>query len=143
MSSMANPINATGTRWRWVFPVLLVLGIFVGDRVLNGKNAEVHHQRLEQEFRRIPVPPNSKWIANLNFFSIWNSHKASVGAAYASSQSYSDIRNFYDRELESLGWRLLETNLSTQTYSKGEFSAHLRYGENLPTGADYVLSLDW
>jgi len=140
---MATPISATGTHWRWVFLVLLMLGIFVGDRVLNGKNGEVHHQRLEQEFRRIPVPPNSKLIANIDAFSVWNSHKASAGAAYASSQSYSDIRNFYDRELESLGWRLLDTNLSTATYSKGEFSAHLRYGENLPTGADYVLSLDW
>jgi len=140
---MANRISPTGTRWLWVFPVLLVLGIFVGDRVLNGKNGEVHHQRLEQEFRLIPVPPNSKLITNFSFFSVWNSHKASVGAAYASSQSYSDIRHFYDRELEYLGWQLQDTNLSTATYSKGEFSAHLRYGENLPTGADYVLSLDW
>src|SRR5215469_9816138 len=139
MSSMANPISATRSRGRWVFPVLLVLATFIGDRILNGKNGEAHHQRLEQEFRLIPVPPSSRVIANFNFFSVWNSHKASVGASYASPQSHSDIRNFYDHELESLGWRRLDTTSSSETtYSKGELSAHLRYGENLPTGADYA-----
>jgi hypothetical protein len=138
--------NARSTYTRrlfWLLPTLLLV-VFLGDRILNGNNAEVHHQRLEQEFRGVPAPPNSKLIANLDFFSVWNSHKASVGAAYASPQSHSEIRSFYDRELESLGWRLLDKTSSTQTtYCKGEFSAHLRYGENLPTGADYVLSLDW
>jgi hypothetical protein len=126
-----------------LLPTLLLV-VFVGDRMLNGSNGEVHHQRLEQEFQAVTAPPNSRLIANLDFFSVWNSHKASVGAAYASPQSHSDIHSFYDRQLESLGWRLLKTTSPTETtYCKGGFSAHLRYGESLPKGADFVLSLDW
>jgi hypothetical protein len=61
--------NARSTYTRrlfWLLPTLLLV-VFLGDRILNGNNAEVHHQRLEQEFRGVPAPPNSKLIANLDF----------------------------------------------------------------------------
>jgi len=132
-------------RWRlgWLLPILLLI-VWVGDRTLNGSNGEAYHQRLEQELRVIPVPPNSKLIANLNFFSVWNSHKATVGAAYSTQLRQSDIRDFYDRELVALGWRTIATDSGTgRSYCKGDFAASLRFENNLPAGASYVLSLHW
>ena len=149
MASEAVKSPKEGTRarnrWRlsWLLPILLLI-VWVGDRTLNGSNGEAHHQRLEQELRVIPAPPNSKVIANLNFFSVWNSHRATVGSAYSTQLRQSDIRDFYDRELVALGWRTMATDSGTgRSYCKGDIAALLRFENNLPARASYVLSLDW
>jgi hypothetical protein len=142
MSSMKNPAGTIAARWWWVFPVL-VLGIFVGDRILNGKNGAAHFGQMQQEFRTIPTPPSSDLTEKLDHFSMWNSHKASVGAAYATRLRESEIRDFYDRELMFLGWQPKKTDSSEKSYCKGDLSASIRFGDYVPTGASYVLSLDW
>jgi hypothetical protein len=71
MSSMTNPSGTAATRWWWVFPVL-VLGIFVGDRILNGKNGAAHFDQLQQEFCTISTPPNSELTEKLDHLSMWN-----------------------------------------------------------------------
>jgi hypothetical protein len=116
-----------------------MLGIFVGDRIVNGKNGAAHFDQMQQEFRTIPEPPDSEVTEKLDNFSMWNSHKATVGAAYSTNFRHSDISDFYNRELISLGWR----PVGADKYCKGDFSASLRFEHYVPAGASYVLSLYW
>jgi hypothetical protein len=47
MRAMTNLISTTANG-KWVFPVL-VLGVFVGDSILNGKNGAGHFEHMQQE----------------------------------------------------------------------------------------------
>src|SRR2546427_5814153 len=88
--------------------VALVLLIFIGDRVINGKRGERHHQQLLREFSAITPLPNASLVDTVDNFSSWNSHKALVGATYTTNLPFSDIQHFYDRELGLRGWHLVE-----------------------------------
>jgi hypothetical protein len=71
-------------------------------------------------------------------------HKATVGAAYATHFRDSDTRDFYNLELMFFGWRPIGTDSKAEKiYCKGDFSASVRFGDYVPTGASYVLSLEW
>lgn len=129
---------------RWLIPLLLLL-VFAGDRFVNGKDGETHHKRLADEFRAIPPFPDSTQKATFDHFSVWNSHKASVGAAYSTPASRSDVDAFYDKELRSLGWSAaLKSSSDQAVYCKDDLSASVRYGDaNSGYGWTYELTLNW
>lgn len=141
---MAHPESGNSRSLLWALPLLLILGVVVADRVLNGKNGATHLEQMQREVGSFPTPPNSELTSTLRHFSVWNSHKATVGTAYATHLKQSDIRDFYDREFKALGWRPVASDSGIgRSYCKGDFSGSLRFENNLPAGASYVLSLDW
>jgi hypothetical protein len=122
---------------------LAVVLAFIGDRIVNGRNAEVQHQRLVQELAAIPAPSGAVLKANFDHFSRWNPHKVSVGAAYSTPRSRSDLVAFYEKQLASLGYHYTSTTLNQTIYCKDESSATLRYGDFLTEGWTYTLTLNW
>lgn len=136
----------------WILLALL-LTIFVGDRMINGRRGEEHHRQLMREFSAITPLPSASVVASTDNFSPWNSHKALVGATYKTSAPYSNIQEFYQRELESKGWYLIEDRPLTewgkdyggrqQTYCKGELAASIEYRGASRNGWTYALELSW
>jgi hypothetical protein len=122
---------------------LLIIFVFIGDRIVNGRNAEIQHQRLRQEFAAIPAPPRAVLKSNFDGFSHWNPHKVSVGAAYETPDSRNDVIAFYEKQLESLGYHHASTTASQAIYCKDDSSASLRYGDFLSEGWTYTLTLNW
>ena len=140
-------------RLTWTLVALMFL-LLVGDRAVNGKRGETYHQQLIGEFSTITTLPNSSLVGRLDTFSVWNSHKASVGATYVSEAQFSDIREFYDRELQSRGWHFAQDRSLTQwgkdlgrrelIYCKGELAASIEYaGQKPQRGWTYALRLSW
>jgi len=134
--------------------VVLLLVVFVGDRVVNGKRGELYHERLVQEFRAIRPLPDASVVSASDNYSPWNSHKALVGASYTTRLPYSEIRQYYDRELPQLGWRAVRDHAVTDwgrdlggrevKYCKGELGASLQYaGTNAHYGWTFALDLTW
>jgi len=151
--SKENEKEKRKRQWRWALAVLLLL-LLVGNRVINGKRGETHHQQLVQEFSTIASFPNASLVANVDNFSPWNARKASVGATYLSKAQFSDIKDFYEHELQSYGWQLVQSRSLTQwgkdlgghewVYCKGELAASLEYaGEKPERGWTYALRLSW
>jgi hypothetical protein len=129
-------------RFFWPLPALLLI-IFAGDRILNGPYASDQYKRMAEQFRSLNAPPHSRLLKRLDSFSEWNPHKATVGAAYATSLSEAEVRTYYEHELQSHGWRLQSEQSERAAYCKGNFAASLRFGSgNIPDGATYVLAID-
>jgi len=133
--------------------VTLMLLIFVGDRVLNGKRGESYHQQLVSEFSAIRPLPNALVLDTQDNFSPWNSHKALVGAKCRTSTPYSDIREFYNTKLQSHGWRFVgeqplkdwgkDVGGREVTYCKGPLAASVRYGgEKIALQVDLCIGPD-
>jgi hypothetical protein len=140
-------------RIRWVLVAVMLL-VFVGDRMLNGRRGENHHQQLRTEFSQIRPLPNASLVGATDNFSPWNSHKALVGAKYATSIPFTEIQAFYSRELDLRGWRIADDRALTDwgkdlggraiTYCKGELAASLEYVGAKPHYTwTYALDLSW
>ena len=119
----------TSSAWglKWLLPVLVLLA-FLGDRIINGSKGQKQHERLLVELRQVPQMPESTIEKNFDYFSVWNSQKALVGASYNTKVSYAKIESFYDDQLASLGWRIASRGMDDVNWCKGEFGAQLRYG---------------
>src|SRR6202008_3858444 len=89
--------------WAWG---LIVLSIFVGDRVLNGATGAKQHKGLLQEFQQLRSLPKVTVVSTSDSYSSWNPHKALVGGTYRTELPYGEIANFCDGELRSHGWKL-------------------------------------
>lgn len=136
----------------WILLAIFLL-IFVSDRVINGRRGEEQHRQLMREFSAITPLPNASVVASTDNFSPWNSHKALVGATYKTSAPFSNIQEFYGRELESKGWYLVEDRSLTEwgkdyggrelTYCKGTLAASVEYGDEARHGWTYALELSW
>lgn len=137
----------------WVFVAVMLL-VFVGDRLINGRRGEDHHQQLRAEFSTIRPLPNAALVETVDNFSPWNAHKALVGAKYTTSVPFPEIQAFYSRELELRGWQLEKDHALTVwgkdfggrelTYCKGELAASLEYaGAESHYGWTYALDLTW
>jgi hypothetical protein len=139
-------------RLGWLVPVVMLL-VFIGDRVINGQRGKNYHRQLMTEFSVITPLPNDSVTGTTDNFSVWNSHKALVGATYRTTAPYSDIERFYSRELESKGWYPVEDHSLTewgkdyggrqQTYCKGKLAASLEYAGESQHGWTYALDLPW
>lgn len=130
----------------------VMLFLFLGDRIVNGKRGEGYHQRLSKEFSEIVPFPNASVVTALDNYSPWNSHKGLVGADYRTSAQFADIREFYNHELESHGWRMVEdvplkrwgkevVGGRQLTYCKETLEAQLTYGSPNRYGWTYALHL--
>ena len=98
----ANRLRRNGSymkRIGWVLVAVMLL-VFIGDRLINGGRGENYHQQLRTEFSKIKPLPNASLVGTTDNFSPWNSHKALVGATYATSVPFAEIQAFYSRELE-------------------------------------------
>jgi hypothetical protein len=137
----------------WVFIAVIVI-IFLGDRVINGRRGESYHRQLVDEFSAITPLPNASLVETVDNFSKWNPHKALVGASYSTSTPLADIREFYNQKLESRGWHLAEDRSLTDggkdfggreiRYCKGAMAASIQYGgAESHYGWTYALDLTW
>jgi hypothetical protein len=135
----------------WVFFAVMLL-VFIGDRLINGRRAENRHQQMRTEFSKITPLPNASLVDTTDHFSPWNSHKALVGATYTTGVPFAEIQAFYSRELALRGWRFDEDRAVTEwgkdvggreiTYCKGELAASLEYaGAKSGYGWTYALDL--
>lgn len=131
----------------------IVLLVFVGDRIINGKRGEEYHRELVAERAAITPLANSTVVGTTDSFSPWNAHKALVGTQYTTSATFSEIADFYHLELQSKGWYLVEDRSLTewgkdyggrhQTYCKGELAASLEYSGRAHYGWTYALDFSW
>jgi len=137
--------------WAWG---LILLSVFVGDRVLNGARGAKQHQESLQEFQQLRSLPNATVVSTSDSYSSWNSHRALVGATYRTELPYGEIANFYDSELRSHGWKLAsekpmkdwgkDLGGSELTYCKGAFAATLQFaGTQANYGWTYAFDLTW
>jgi len=130
---------------------ILVLTL-IGDRVLNGSRGEHIHQQLIAEFHSLGQMPDSTLRDSFDSFSVWNPHKALVGAKYISAADYKSIQEFYDRELATRGWKSAGTQYpklwgrdyggKEVDYCKGPLSASLEFPGQKP-GYHYTYSINF
>ncbi len=135
-----------------VVVVVFFCCLLIANRVLWGRDGEAHHQQLIREFRSIQPLPTALAVETSNHFSPWWPHKALVGTNYNAAAQYSEIREYYDQELISKGWRLAgeepytvwgkDSGGRVRDYCKGPLEAELQYAGSQP-GWKYSLSLSW
>jgi len=86
-----------------------LLGVLVGaDYVIYGANAARSHQTVISEFQRIrPLSSAVIQYRTDNYRPPWRNHQGTFGAYYSAADADSVIRQHYDKELRSQGWRLV------------------------------------
>jgi hypothetical protein len=134
-------------RYRAVgFALLLV--VFVGDRIINGKRGEEQHQKVLQQLKLIAPPSETSVFAEYDGYSPWNPGKVACGAKYKSRHSFAEIGSYYNQELTSLGWRIADNHVTASgtvtTYCKGDLAATLAPGvQDTRRPWTYALDLAW
>jgi hypothetical protein len=106
--------------------------------------------QMEQEFRSIPIPPDT---AALQQYSEHKAAQAIVGALYKSGLGYQKLCDHYDKELRRLGWDLVgdepfadygrDLGGRLRKYTKGAFKATLSYAGVAAYGWNYGFDLTW
>jgi len=132
----------------------ITISVFFGDRALNGSRGELFHQKLLSEFGSLEPMPGAVVKSTKDNYSSYNSHKALVGANYTSNAAYSEIVQYYDRELSARGWnRVSERHTLVwgkdlggreAHYCKGPLAASLFYaGSDRSRAWTYAIDLSW
>jgi hypothetical protein len=132
----------------------IMISVYLGDRVLNGSRGELFHQKLLREFVSLDPMPGAVLKSTEDSYSPYNSHKALVGADYATSAEYSEIVQYYDHELSVRGWNRASERHSLvwgkdlggreAHYCKGPLAASLEYaGSDRSQAWTYAIDLSW
>jgi hypothetical protein len=87
--------------------IAIFLSFTVGDIILSHPQAKALHLEVLREFHSIAAPTGAVQKYPSDNHSLLRNHQGSVGAEYYTHESESDIRRYYDRELEVKGWRLV------------------------------------
>jgi hypothetical protein len=128
---------------------LIIFAVY--DHIVNEPKAAEMQKNLEDESRMI-IPPR-----NANLSQYMANHKTSqalVTSEFRTVLSYSQLRDYYDTELERHDWRFYkEDNLlelsrdlgsKSRSYCKGEYRAELFYpGPGHEYGWNYSLGFSW
>lgn len=139
--------------------VVVALCLFIGDFVLNRGAAKRGHEEVVSEFQMIrPLPNAVVKSGSDNYRPPWRNHQGTVAASYWTAADDSSIRQHYDRELLSKGWRLVvDRPLTSWGKDSGErqifyckqslyASLYLRgssFETRYPDGDKYAFSVSW
>ncbi|MFZ3213950.1 MAG: hypothetical protein WA188_20780 [Terriglobales bacterium] len=138
--------------------VILLSVAVVGDYLLNAEYAKRRHQEVLREFQSVRPLPTAVPKSTSDNYSLWRKHQGTVAAFYGTRDDYRVIRQHYDRELLSYGWRLVvdrpaiswgkETDAREVLYCKQPLYASLYYAgppteTKYPGGWTYEFSVSW
>ena len=134
--------------------VAIVLCFTFGDMVLNHPHATELHHKVLQEFHLIALPSGVVERYASDNYSLFRNQQGSVGADYFTNEPESDIRRYYDRELEAKGWRLAQisdwrTGEREVFYCKPPLYASLELLHDIPASEhsserfEYAFHVSW
>ena len=123
----------------------------VYDYLANSPKAQSVENDLKQEFAAIMPLPGA---VRLSHGASHRPREAWIASTYSTSQSYSEIRRYYDQELAQHGWAFHREEKfrdwgrdfggRTVNYCKSDYEASLHYaGERARYGWDFGLDLRW
>jgi len=131
--------------------IVALIVFVVYDYVANLPKAQSVANDLKQELAAIMPLPKA---VPLDHHEVIKPREVLVGSEYATSQSYSEIRRYYDQELAQHGWAFYREeevrdwgrNLGGRIahYRKRGYTASLQYaGERANDSWNFALDLSW
>lgn len=111
-------------RLRGLIIVLSIVLLFIiGNRILYGARGKTYHNELVQEFNQLPPPPGAVLVGSEDWFTPWGRAEiGSVGARYNSQFDFAELRSYYERQLDSRGWQLVDDGTNRAMLGGGTFS---------------------
>jgi hypothetical protein len=139
---------------RWQVRLVLMLSfaaLVVNYEISNWPESERQQRLLEEEFRKISAPSQSK---PLSYYATHKGRTALVTQSYRAAFDYPKIRAYYDRELSRNGWQFLGDRSNrdwwrdfggmTAIHCKGPFRASVQFaGSKARYDWDYTVDLSW
>jgi hypothetical protein len=132
---------------RLVTLLIIALGIFGVSYVLNPA-ARKTQQRMEQELKSLPLPPNTK---EQEFNSGYQPTKGRASRTFVSTQSVKGTCAFFSPMMSVKGWQKVqeacypaEAGHTLLSFRKGEVTCQIQYlGEDISGMMKYVVVSTW